>query len=545
MAGLDDVVDNVLGGDVFGVNLDVALDLHGLALNDLHGLGLSLGQGLAELAGCCAGLAGVRLVDDECEALLAQVAHGLQDEAEFLQSGHHHGRTVVQRLSQLGRVLADGLNDTVLVLELADGGLQLRVQHAAVRHHDDRIKDFLALGVVQVGQAVRRPGNAVGLAGACRVLDEVGLAWAFDSGVFDELLDRNHLMKAREDERFLDDLLACLLNLLGFQVHEVAQDFQPIVRLPDEVPEVVRGVALASGGGRIAGAAAQQVHAIGLADVERQEVGLIASELGSHVDHICGHGEVDQGTGLELQQGFDFLRDRVLGKSVFLVLSDGIRDALRQVGLELCRRNRQAVDEQDEVDALFVVERVVQLPDDSQTVLLVELDQLRILVVRRLEFAQAELRIHVLEAVPQQVQRALGVQLLCHPLDEHRLRLAVVPLLELGPFVGLGLLNVGEEVLGKDGLGSVVGRGILQMREHPPARGGHLGAEFVFEDFFGVDVGQCWQGGSPGRCSCRLGHGLIHRRLALQFVQCLSRLALPESPAIRARPCDCISGTAR
>jgi len=205
------------------------------------------------------------------------------------------------------------LNDTLLVLELADGGLQLRVQHAAVRHHDDRIKDFLALVVVQVGQAVRRPGNAVGLARTCRVLDEIGLAWPLDSGVFDELLDRDHLMEAREDERFLDDLLACLLNLLGFQVHEVAQDFQPSVRLPHEVPEVVRGVALASGGGRIAGAAAQQVHAVGLADVEREEVGFVARQFGSHVDHIRGHGEVDQGTGLELQQRLDFLCDGVLG----------------------------------------------------------------------------------------------------------------------------------------------------------------------------------------------------------------------------------------
>jgi len=152
------------------------------------------------------------------------------------------------------------------------------------------------------------------------------------------------------------------------------------------------------------------------------------------------------------------------------------------------------VDEQDEVDALLVVERVVQLPDDGQTVLLVELDQRRILVVRRLELAQAELGVHVLEAVPQQVQRAVGVQLLCHPLDEHRLRLAVMPLLELGPFGRLGLLYISKQVLGKDGLGPVVGRGILQMREHAPARGGHLGAELVFEDFFGVYVGQCWHG---------------------------------------------------
>jgi len=64
LAGLDDVVDDVLGCDVFGVNLDVALDLHGLAFNDFHGLGLALGQGLPELACCRARLARVRLVDD-------------------------------------------------------------------------------------------------------------------------------------------------------------------------------------------------------------------------------------------------------------------------------------------------------------------------------------------------------------------------------------------------------------------------------------------------------------------------------------------------
>ncbi|OIQ64516.1 hypothetical protein GALL_539340 [mine drainage metagenome] len=146
-------------------------------------------------------------------------------------------------------------------------------------------------------------------------------------------------------------------------MQEVAQDVEPDVLGPDVFPQVIGRVTLVCGCWRIAGTGAAEV--VRPAQIERQEEGLVAIELGGHEHFVGGHGEVHQGAGLELEQGFGLAALGVLRVPVLLVLLDGVGDVLGQVGLELSGGDRQAVDEQHEVDAVFVMQAVVQLTDDG------------------------------------------------------------------------------------------------------------------------------------------------------------------------------------
>ena len=70
----------------------------------------------------------------------------------------------------------------VLVLELVDRVLQLRVEHGPVGDHDHPVVELAVVRVVQGRKLVREPGDRVGLAGAGRVLDEVRVARALLPG---------------------------------------------------------------------------------------------------------------------------------------------------------------------------------------------------------------------------------------------------------------------------------------------------------------------------------------------------------------------------
>jgi hypothetical protein len=53
------------------------------------------------------------------------------------------------------------------------------IEHRAVTHHQHRIKQLLVVGIVQVCQEVRRPGNGIGFAGTGGMLDQVFAARPF------------------------------------------------------------------------------------------------------------------------------------------------------------------------------------------------------------------------------------------------------------------------------------------------------------------------------------------------------------------------------
>jgi hypothetical protein len=190
-----------------------------------------------------------------------------------------------------------------------------------------------------------------------------------------------------------------------------AEDLEPALALPDLFPEV--GGAVATGGiPRIAGAAV-------VALVEGQEGGSLPFEPGRHVDLGVAHREMDEGAAGEGQERLDrpALRFRV---AVVAVLVDRVADALGEVRLQLRRRHGQAVEEEDEIEAVLVVERIAHLPDHAEAVGLVARQDLLVEGEGGPELGHREClaQTHHIDAVAEHVEGAALVELGADPIQQ-------------------------------------------------------------------------------------------------------------------------------
>jgi hypothetical protein len=78
--------------------------------------------------------------------------------------------TVDQRRSELFRVLIDGFDYALGMLDLVNRVLKLLIQNQPVGNDDHAIEDLLVVFVVQTRQPVGQPGDAIGLTAAGGVL---------------------------------------------------------------------------------------------------------------------------------------------------------------------------------------------------------------------------------------------------------------------------------------------------------------------------------------------------------------------------------------
>jgi hypothetical protein len=92
-------------------------------------------------------------------------------EWKFLQGGDDDLCAVNQCRRQLLGILVNRLHHALRVLNLVNRILQLPVEHLPVGDDDHAIVSLGILIVVQAGEAVRQPRNAVSLPAACRMLD--------------------------------------------------------------------------------------------------------------------------------------------------------------------------------------------------------------------------------------------------------------------------------------------------------------------------------------------------------------------------------------
>ena len=142
----------------------------------------------------------------------------------------------------------------------------------------------------------------------------------------------------------------------------------------------------------------------------------------------------------------------VLRVPVRAVLLDRVLDVLAgQVVLQLRRRDRDAVDEQAQVERLVRLGIERQLAGDRQPVRVVVRDQLRRDPERRLAIGEPDLDVLIADAVPQDVDRPALIDLLRQPLREppaRELLVAAVGLDQLLPLRRLGLFDEREQLRG-------------------------------------------------------------------------------------------------
>jgi len=272
---------------------------------------------------------------------------------------------------------------------------------------------------------VGEPGDLLGLARPRRVLDEVVVPRAVHARM--GLAPDHHvpLMEAREDGR------------RSLHVHELLDELEPAVAVPDLAPHVGGGVTIARSriplATRIAGAAGPLV--------ERQEDGLGAGEPRGHVRELRVQGEVHEGTAGE---------ERELRVPTRAVLLDRVLDGLsRPAVLELRGRGRDAVDEEHEVNRIAGPGVEADLPNDAEAVRRVGGRGGPVDRVGRPELTEREGDAALGEPAPEDMDGAVLVELLGEALEQARAGrgLAAGQSDEPVPLLGLRVLDECDDVL--------------------------------------------------------------------------------------------------
>ena len=292
---------------------------------------------------------------------------------------------------------------------------------------------------MQAGEAVREPRDAVRLAAARGVLHQVVPAGPLEACALHDAVNGVELVVAREDHRLSPHRPRSLsvghLLLAPLDEDVVAEDVEEAFPLEDLAPEVAAAVA-----GVVRRVALAALHVAGVvAAVEREEARLLALQLRRHVDLVRVRGEVDERALLEAE-------DRSPRVAVLAVLPAGVPPALsRPRVLQLAGGDRHAVQREQQVDRVTLAGVATDLPRDGQLVAREQLEGFRVEAARRFEVGEAEGLAVKLEAVPQDVQRALEVQLLRQRVHEHRVEVRAVERCHLRPGLGLCVLEEGGD----------------------------------------------------------------------------------------------------
>ncbi len=280
----------------------------------LLGLALQLGvlpQGLLgvcqrrfQLEGGAACLRGVGLVHDDGKTAPGGLVHLLEDHRELLQGGDDDPHPSVQSVPQIlgGLVLTDGFHRPQRVVKARNRFLELGVKDSPIRDHHHAAEHGPVLLAVQRRQPVGRPGDGVGLARACAVLDQVVPPGTVRRHVGQQLPHHVQLMVAGKNQRLLSYSLhgavwEPFFLLLHLQMDELLKDIHHAVPLKDLLPEIGRGVAVRIWRIALAAVLSGPVGAL----VEGQKVCILPGQPGGHPDLGVIHAEIAQDALVELE----------------------------------------------------------------------------------------------------------------------------------------------------------------------------------------------------------------------------------------------------
>ena len=156
--------------------------------------------------------------------------------------------------------------------------------------------------------------------------------------------------------------------------------------------------------------------------VERQEVRRRPFEARRHEDFAVADREMDERPVRKAQERLGVLAFR-LRVAVEAVLVDRVLDALGEIGLQFDGRDRQAVEEENEVERVLVGLRIVNLPHDAKAVGGVAGEDVGVHRQRRLELGEREglPQADDVDAMAQHVERAAIVELLADAVEQNGL----------------------------------------------------------------------------------------------------------------------------
>lgn len=225
------------------------------------------------------------------------------------------------------------------------------------------------------------------------------------------------------------------------------------IPLEDFFPQIACGISI--GILRIA-CATSHTGTIG-ALIEGQEPGFAICKLGGHPRFVEVNGKIDQETVVQTERKF-------LGITVTFVLVDGTDIVLPgQLVFQFECHHGDTVDGKHHVDGVGVGSRVTKLTGAAQDVCLVSLGSKGVQIGLRLEEADFQFATHILNAVAQNIQKALigygGFQ----PVIQLVRGTGTVIFGVLCPFLGLGFGDKLAEYIHIDALRNIVLTGMYPI----------------------------------------------------------------------------------
>ena len=166
---------------------------------------------------------------------------------------------------------------------------------------------------------------------------------------------------------------------------------------------------------------------------------------------------------------------------------DCVLDALCEVGFQLDGCNRQSVEEQDQVDTVLILERIANLPNNTQSVRGVTNHDLRVDLKRRLDLHHgqfAALPQHF-EPIAKHVKRSALVDRVPQTANDHFTSVSAMALGSRLPSVRLRFFEPGKHIVRKQCPSPIVSASIAIGIEPTTVR--KVLADGVFEVDFGVD----------------------------------------------------------
>ncbi len=167
--------------------------------------------------------------------------------------------------------------------------------------------------------------------------------------------------------------------------------------------------------------------------------------------------------------------------AIGFVLPDRIGNVLGVIGLELGGGNRNAVEEEHQIESVLVMQRITHLPHHAQAVGVVAGQDGGVepeggFELRQLEgLGQAE-HFHTLA---EQIEGAELIELAPYPLQQGVGRLGAVVFLQHLPGFWLGVLHPGDQIRWIERKGAVIGSGAALLVE--PAVGAEMLADLALE----------------------------------------------------------------
>ena len=290
---------------------------------------------------------GMCLVNDDCETLIFQSLHAVNDVRKLLNGGSDNFSVAVQRNRQVSGValIVHHADKTGFMLHTHDSFLQLAVHNHTVGNDDDIIENNLVVGIVQRGQTMSQPCDRVGLAGTGTVLNQIVLRGAIFTDISQNLTDNIQLMIARKNEVLGTLHLASLVINFFFYLNEneLADEVKDGILGQNILPHIGHAVLVLK-----CGVACTGGHTFAIAHIERKEEGGFSRQPGGHVDLFQIHSKVDKAASLEQEQtGLGVTLGAVLINGVLVGLTGG-------VALQFKGDDGKAVQEDHHIDAFFI-----------------------------------------------------------------------------------------------------------------------------------------------------------------------------------------------